>query len=119
MDGARTGPGYRSRSRSRSGSTTGGASVARSAVTSPSIVCGSASVATTSPRARTVSLVMGPMDTTAGTGSGRSPTSSQKLVTVDDDVKVIASTAPSRTRARSAGAGVAVVVRYTGSTSTT
>ena len=46
------------------------------------------------------------------------PTASQKLSTVDDDVNVIASTSPARTRARSAGSGSTGTVRYTASTST-
>ncbi len=55
----------------------------------------------------------------AGPSAERRPDrASQKLSTVDDDVKVIASTAPDRIRARSSGATGAGSVRYTASTST-
>ena len=63
--------------------------------------------------------VTGPIETTGGCGSGSGPTTSQKFVTVDDDVNVIASTSPrAHTRERIAASGAAVTVRYTGSTST-
>ena len=61
--------------------------------------------------------VTGPIETTAGS-SAIGPTASQKLVTVDDDVNVIASTSPARTRARSSASGATGTVRYTASTST-
>ena len=68
--------------------------------------CGrSASASTRRPRPRAVSEVTGPIDTTSGCGSGSGPTTAQKLSTVDDDVNVIASTSPARTRATTRGVG--------------
>ena len=87
-------------------------------VTRPSIVCSVASASTRRPRARAASEVIGPIDTTVGCGSGSVPTRSQKPVTVDDDVNVIASTSPSRTASSIDSSGSARTVRYTGSTST-
>ncbi len=58
------------------------------------MVCGSASTSTRTPRSAAVADVTGPIDTTSGCGSGSAPIRSQKFVTVDDDVNVIASTPP-------------------------
>ena len=74
--------------------------------TTPSMVWSAASTSTRRPRARAVSDVAGPIDTTTGCGSGTVPSTSQRLSTVDDDVNVIASTSPARTRASAVGVGL-------------
>src|SRR5207245_2960521 len=92
---------------------------AHTAWTSPSMVCGSASASTVMPRARTVSDVTGPIEKTRNGDATGPATASQKLLTVDDDVNVTASTSPPRTRARSPASGVTGAVRYTARMSTT
>ncbi len=71
---------------------------------------GSASTSTRSPAAAALAEVIGPIETMRGSVA-IGPTMRQKLSTVDDDVNVIASMSPARTRARSTGSGSAVTVR--------
>ena len=82
----------------------GGSKASRRAATSPSMVCSRASASTGSPRSRAVAEVTGPIDTTSG-GWSRGPTASQKLVTVDDDVKVERVDAPGLEGGHDVGVG--------------